>query len=65
MAAVTQNVDVWERNVHRHRAKLPALGVKVEAVTDFVPAVTAVLAFSVDQRNFNLGSAHLRHGSSP
>ena len=38
MAAVTQNVDVWERNVHRHRAKLPALGVKVEAVTDFVPA---------------------------
>ena len=33
-------------------AKLPALGVEVEAVTDFVPAVTAVLGFSVDQRNF-------------
>ena len=43
LAAVAQDVNIGKGDVHRHRAQVAALGVKVEAVARLVAAVAASL----------------------
>ena len=53
-AAVTQDVDKGESDVHRHRAKPASFRVKIEAVADLMAAVAAAFALAVDQRDRDL-----------
>ena len=50
IAAVAQNVDIRECNVHCHGTELTALRVEIETVADFMAAVTAARPFAVNQR---------------
>lgn len=36
-AAIAEDVRIQERNMHRHRAELTALGVKIPRIADFMP----------------------------
>ena len=57
-AAVAQDVNIGEGDVHRHRAERAALGVKVKAVARPVAAVAALGAAPLDKRDADLGARH-------
>jgi hypothetical protein len=58
LSTVTQNVHIGEGHMHGHRAKVPPLGIKVEAVPDLMSPVTAPLAHTVNQGEGDFRTFH-------
>ena len=55
-SAIAEDVRIDERNVHRHRADLAAIRVKVERIADLVSVMTGARPFPINQLDCNLRS---------
>ena len=58
-AAVTEDIYIWERYVHRHGTELSTVCIKVKRVTNSVSAVAAAASDFVHQCDFYFGFSHL------
>ena len=58
LAAIAQDIHIWKCDMHRHRAELSTLRIKIIRITDLMSSVTALFALLVDQCNPDLRSCH-------